>query len=273
MSTLPLANTRAEVVLGDCIDVLHTLDSCSVDAVVTDPPYCSGGFSESARRMAKGQGLRSETIRDQGWFTSDNMGTAGMVWMMRAVALEAYRVLRDGSSLVLFTDWRQVANLGPVVESSGFRWTNMVVWDKGSAGLGSGFRAQHELALHFTKGSAAYHDRSTGNVIRCSRQSHTSREHQTQTPIDLMARLIRVVCPVGGVVLDPFAGSGSTGVAALLEGRGFLGIEREAAYVEIARRRLAEVLSRSELPKTAADRMQLALSDACILAAPLEPAR
>ena len=62
----------------------------------------------------------------------------------------------------------------------------------------------------------------------------------TGKPTELMQALVRI-CPAGGVVLDPFAGSGSTGVGALLEGRQFIGFEREAAYVEIAAKRLADV--------------------------------
>src|SRR5690606_36035538 len=117
----------------------------------------------------------------------------------------------------------------------------------GSAGLGAGFRAQHEMILHLTKSGAKYHDTATGNVIRTPRQRAASREHQTQKPVELMRRLVRVVCPPGGVVLDPFAGAGSTGVAALMEGRSFIGIEREAAYVEVARRRLTDTAAQESL--------------------------
>jgi DNA modification methylase len=92
-----------------------------------------------------------------------------------------------------------------------------------------------------------YHDRSTGNVIRCARQNHHDREHQTQKPVELMRRLVRVVAPLGGTVLDPFAGSGSTGVACIEEGRSFIGIEREAAYVDIARRRIADAQAQTTL--------------------------
>jgi site-specific DNA-methyltransferase (adenine-specific) len=242
----------AEIILGDCLEVMRSMPDESVDAVITDPPYCSGGFSETGRRQAKGQGLRSETIRDVGWFVNDNMGTAGLVWLLRSVAVGAARLLRDGGSLCLFTDWRMIVNVAPALESSGLRLQNVVVWDKGNAGLGRGFRAQHEMVLHFTKGTGVFHDASTGNVLRIPRVNHATREHQTQKPVELMQRLIRVVAQPNGTVLDPFAGSGTTGVAALLEGRRFIGIEREAAYVEIARRRIAEAQAQSSLPLDAA---------------------
>jgi DNA modification methylase len=114
------------------------------------------------------------------------------------------------------------------------------VWDKENAGLGIGFRAQHEIILHFTYGEPVYHDKSCGNVLRVPRVRGDDREHQTQKPVDLLRRLIRVVAPEGGTVLDPFCGSGSTGVACVLEERSFVGIERAAEHVDTARRRIAD---------------------------------
>lgn len=232
---------------GDCLDVMRGLPDGCVDAVVTDPPYCSGGFTEAARRASNGSGLRSETRRDGGWFTSDNMGTNGLQWLMRHVALEALRLVRPRSSFLVFTDWRMIPALTPVIESAGFRWQNTIVWDKGSAGIGRGFRATHEMILHFTNGVADIYSAKEGNVLRVPRMNTSEREHQTEKPTELMARLCKVVTPPNGVVLDPFAGSGSTGVAAIGSGYRFIGIEREAAYVDIARRRIADAAAQTRL--------------------------
>lgn len=230
----------ATIHVGDCLDVMRGMEDASADAIVTDPPYCSGGFSESQRRQANGQGLRFETIRDAGWFTGDNMGTAGLAFLLRALAFEAARVVKPTGSMLVFCDWRMLATLQPVIESAGVRFQNLVVWDKGNAGLGTGFRAQHELVMHFTFGSPAFHDQSSGNVITTKRMPAAEREHQTQKPVDLMRRLVRVVAPEGGVVLDPFCGSGSTGVACVLERRGFIGVDRDVAHAETARRRILD---------------------------------
>lgn len=228
-----------EILEGDCLERLRELPSASVDAVVTDPPYCSGSVSEASRSAAKGQGLRSENLTRFGWFTGDNMGTAGLVFLLRSVAFECVRVMKPTGSMLVFCDWRMFPSIAPAIESAGLRYQNLVVWDKGNAGLGTGFRAQHELVLHFTNGSPEYHDRSAGNVLRCRRVGALDREHQTQKPLELMQRVLRVVAPAGGAVLDPFAGSGTTGAAALSLGMSFFGIEREPQYVEIARRRCA----------------------------------
>jgi DNA modification methylase len=227
-----------EVMQGDALDLLRQVPAASVDAIVTDPPYCAGAVSEASRSAAKGQGLRSENLKRFGWFTGDNMGTAGLAFLLRDVAFEAVRVVKPSGSLLVFCDWRMVATLQPAIESAGVRFQSLIVWDKGHAGLGAGFRSQHEIVLHFTFGAPEYHDRSTGNVLQVARVAADDREHQTQKPVELLRRLIRVVAPEGGKVLDPFTGSGSTGVACVLERRAFLGFERDAVHVATARDRI-----------------------------------
>ena len=133
----------------DCLQFLRNVESESVDGVVTDPPYCSGGFNESGKAGAKGQGLRSDVIKEVGWFINDRMTTAGLVWLLRNVMIELHRILKDGGSVCLFTDWRMVVHIAPALESAGFRFQNMIVWNKMAMGLGVGFRHQHEIILHF----------------------------------------------------------------------------------------------------------------------------
>lgn len=231
----PLSGTT--VIYGDCLQVMAGMSAASVDAIITDPPYCSGSVSEASRTAAKGQGLRSQNRNRFGWFKGDNMGTAGLAFLLRAMAFESVRLLRGSGSLLCFCDWRMVLNVAPAIESAGLRYQNMVIWDKGSMGLGQGFRAQHEVILHFTNGRPEYHDKGASNVVKCPRIGR-EREHQTEKPVALMEQLIRVVCPPCGVVLDPFGGSGSTAVAAKNLGRAAICIERDAAHVETARRRL-----------------------------------
>lgn len=226
------------VIHGDALQVMESMPDASIDAVVMDPPYCSGGVSEANRSAAKGQGLRGSSISRFGWFVGDNMGTAGLIFLLRSVAVESIRLLRGSGSMLVFCDWRMVPNLAPAIESAGFRYQNMVIWDKGSMGLGTGFRVQHEVILHFTAGSPKYYDKSISNVLRCSRVVK-NKEHQTEKPVNLIEQLIRVVCPPGGMVLDPFCGSGTTGIAAKNLGRNCICIERDAQYVETSRRRLA----------------------------------
>lgn len=229
------------VIQGDCLEVMRGMPDGCIDAVITDPPYCSGSVSEASRTAAKGQGLRSENIKKMGWFVGDNMGTAGLVWLIREMAVESLRLLNGSGSLLVFCDWRMVPNLIPAVESAGFRYQNLIVWDKTHMGLGNGFRARHELIMHMTAGSPKYHDKGTANVIRSKRVRANEREHQTQKPLDLIAQLCRVVCPPGGTILDPFAGSGTLAEAASSTGRGYICIERDENHCDTARNRVETV--------------------------------
>lgn len=226
-----------QLIQGDCLDAMADLPDACVDAVITDPPYCSGGVMESGKGRAKGQGLRGGSGRFQ-WFDGDNMTTAGLAFLLRSMACEALRVVKSSGHLLVFADWRMVPSLGPALESAGWRSRNIVVWDKGHFGLGTGFRPTHEMILHLTHRAPEFHSASVGNVIRVSRVPNKEREHPTEKPLDLMRQLIRVVTPKSGTVLDPFAGSGTTLVAADLEGRHAIGIERELNYIEISRARI-----------------------------------
>jgi DNA modification methylase len=225
--------------LGDCLEVMKTLSDGSVDAVITDPPYCSGGYLE-AQKNTKAQGLRGATVAadDFKWFRNDNMGTAGLVWLLRSLMIEARRILKPDRSVFIFTDWRMIPNLAPALESGGMRYRNMIVWDKGNAGLGVGFKPAFECIMEFCNGSTEYQVRNGQNVIRQSRLNGAQKIHNAQKPVELMAEIIRVAVPVGGTVIDPFMGSGTTGVACAELDRNFIGIEISAEYMEIARKRI-----------------------------------
>jgi len=130
------------------------------------------------------------------------------------------------------------------------------------AGLGYGSSAQgdHSPPLEASSGGAsrffntfAYDDLDTDGFLYCAKPSGRERDaggcrntHPTVKPVSLMRWLVRLVTPAGGTVLDPFAGSGTTGMACQLEHRDFTGIEKEAVYVSIAERRIASVLNSSE---------------------------
>jgi site-specific DNA-methyltransferase (adenine-specific) len=105
--------------------------------------------------------------------------------------------------------------------------------------MGLGFRPQHELVIHLAKARPRFYACDGSNVLGSKRVPPAQKEHPTAKPVGLMAELVRVVAPPGGVVLDPFAGSGSTGVACVETGRRFIGIEKDAAYFRTAKRRIA----------------------------------
>lgn len=223
-----------EVIQGDCLQVLRSLADSSIDAVVTDPPYSSGTRREASKGLRKSMNRAGE---DAEWFATDCLTTNGFMWLMRECAVEWQRVLKPGGHILCFIDWRMMPALAGAIESADLRHVGLLVWDKTYFGMGSYFRNQHELILHFTKGkSLPPQRRDVGNVLRC--KPIRGGDHPTEKPVELMRELISVVCAPGGVVLDPFTGSGATGEAAVASGRGFIGIERDAGYAELARSRL-----------------------------------
>lgn len=237
----------ATLYLGDALGVMQSRPSVKARALISDPPYCSGGFTEAQKRSAKGQGLRSETLATVDWFGGDNMTSGGLQWLLRAVAV-AFKghALDDGCTASFFADWRMVPLLATSIESAGLRFQSMPVWDKQAAGLGTGFRAQHECILHFAIGTPRYHSKSYGNVIRAPRMP-SERDHPTEKPIGVMGALIDVQSEPDTLILDPFMGSGSTGVAAVRMGRSFVGIEHDAVYFETACRRIEEAYRQPRL--------------------------
>jgi len=224
---------------GDALRRLAALKPESIDAIVTDPPYCAGGFTEKEKQSATVMGLRSK----DSWFVGDNMGTTGLCFLLRSIACEGQRLLKPGGSLLVFCDWRMVAALAPALESAGLRHQNLIVWDKGSIGLGRGFRPRHELVLHFTKGGtrARYFTKSGSNLIECKRVHSRRRSHPTEKPVEVFERLLEVVSPEGGTILDPFAGSAASGEAALRTGRSWIGVELSPDFCFTSRERLRQV--------------------------------
>ena len=220
---------------GDALDVLADLD-LSVDAVVTDPPYASGTRMEAAK-SSSGAMLRAGRFADRP-IDLDQMTTTGFVWLLRAVAIGVRPMLTDGGSFLSFIDWRQWPNLVGALETANFRVQGMVVWDKGHFGMGNGFRGQHELICHASKGVPTIYDKGTGNVLRFPRQEPI--DHPSPKPEGLMQKLIAAVTPPGGLVLDPFMGSGTTLRAAKTLGRRAIGIECDRGYCDVAVARLRQ---------------------------------
>lgn len=226
-------NNKYTVHLGDCLEVMPTLAADSVQAIVTDPPYCSGGRQQgSARNLIS----KSDTREPDEWFLADNMGTDTYIRWMRVIAKDCLRLASMGAHAYVFTDWRKDTNIVTSWESIGWTLRGVIVWDKDRGGaMGSFWRNNHEWVCVFTKGAPSpLPDGSFFNTWRGTKPQ--GGYHPTEKPIKLLEYIIRAV---DGVVLDPFMGSGTTGVACAKLGRGFIGIERDAAYFEIAKGRIA----------------------------------
>jgi site-specific DNA-methyltransferase (adenine-specific) len=221
---------------GDCLATLGALSGLDLAAVVTDPPYASGARTE-ASKSSSGAMLRGERWASKP-IENDQMTTTGFVWLIREVCYAVRPMLSDGGSLLAFIDWRQWPNLIGAIESTNMRVNGMVVWDKQSYGLGNGFRAQHELICHASKGTPRIASRSTGNVLRAKRVPND--DHPSPKPVSLMESLLEVVAEPGELICDPFAGGGATLLAAKNLGLRAIGIEYEERHCETTAKRLAQ---------------------------------
>jgi len=205
--------------------------------VVTDPPYCSGGWQESdKRRGSVGTDTKHHKV------ARDTLSTRGYIALIQ-------RVMSCVSARLcyVFTDWRMWVNLFDAMEAIGYPARSMIVWDKGNPGMGRGWRAQHELVMCCATHTDPLKDlkRSKGNVIQAKRTGNEL--HTTQKPLELLETLINVAHPEkGGLIYDPFAGSGSTMIAA--GKRPARLIELDPGYVDIIRWRWGQYAKANGLP-------------------------
>jgi len=221
---------------GDCLDVMASLPEASVDTVLTDPPYSSGGRRENSRSLRKSMTRR---VEDDDWIRGDAMSTPGFVFLLRECGIQWRRVLRPGGHVLTFIDWRMAPNLGAALETADLRQHPTLVWDKATLGMGAIFRNQHEFIVHMSAGTPIDPQRrDVPNVLRFAKVR--DGDHPTEKPAALLQTLLSVVSPSGALVLDPFAGSGSTLSAAKDTGRRAIGIEADERYCEIAAKRLAQ---------------------------------
>ncbi len=229
---------------GDALAVLRDLPSGSVDAVITDPPYSSGGMMRSDRAQAGSHRKYSGTFTAPGeleTFSGDSRDQRAYAYWFALWASESLRVTKTGGLFLCFTDWRQLPSTTDAFQSGGWIWRGLVPWAKSMYRPQSGrFAAQCEYVVWGSNGPMP--GTSPGVPVFpgfFQADPPRDREHITQKPLDVMRSLVQIV-PEGGTVLDPFMGSGTTGVAALLEGRNFIGVEMTEHYHDVAERRLAE---------------------------------
>lgn len=230
------SDDRITLYHGDALEVMADLADESVDVVLTDPPYSSGGKRENARS------IRQSMVRSMGndeWIRGDAMSTNGYVYLLRMCGLQWRRILRRGAHSLVFTDWRMSSHLGAALESADLRQLPLLVWDKDQLGMGNVFRNVHEFIVHTTVGTpAAPQRRDVPNVIR--ERSVRGGTHPTEKPERLLRTLLSVVAAPGSIVLDPFAGSGSTLTAAQSLGMRAVGIEIDERYCEVVAARCAQ---------------------------------
>lgn len=237
---------------GDSLDWLKALPEDSVDCIWTDPPYLlsNDGITCVAGKMVKvnkGEWDRSRGIELDHQFN-------------RAWLKACRRVLKPAGTIWVSGTLHVYLSVGVAMQQEGFRILNDIVWEKPAPPPNLGCRCfthSTEILLWATKAKKRGKERYTFNYDAMKEENGgkqmknvwkmmppTSQEkqlgkHPTQKPVSLVVRCLRASTNSGNLVVDPFTGSGTTGVAALLLGRRFLGCEREQKYVRLAAKRLA----------------------------------
>lgn len=207
---------RNTIINGDCIEIMQALPAHSVDFILTDPPYIACYKSRD-----------NQTIRND-----DNAA-----WLRPAFA-HMHRVLKHDCFAISFYGWPKVDLFFSAWKQSGFRIGGHIVFRKRYASKSAFVQYRHEAAYLLIKGNPAFPAAPLPDVMDWTYTGN--KLHPTQKSIHVLKPLIEAFSQPGHVVLDPFAGSGSTCVAAHRAGREYIGIELDAKHHVTATRRLAK---------------------------------
>lgn len=234
---------------GDALTALRDIDTNTVDAVICDPPYNSGGRTITDRKHGtRDKYTTSGTGQHLPEFLGDNRDQRSWLTWCSLWLSEALRATIPGGSLLMATDWRQLPTASDAVQVAGWTWRGVVTWVKPrhrSRPVRGGFWSQVEYYVWAVNGQLRRdHEVYLPGVIEAAAPGAADRAHPTEKPLALMRELVKIA-PPGGLVLDPFAGSGTTGHAALEAGRRFIGMELSAYYAQVTRERLG---TRAEQP-------------------------
>lgn len=206
-----------KIIQGDCTAVLKTIPDMCIDLAVTDPPYLVNYRDRSGRTMAN----------------DDNPEK------VLSCFPELYRVLKRNSFCVCFYGWNRIELFMTAWKNAGFSPVGHLVWHKSYASRTGYVRACHEQAYLLAKGRPRRYGEAISDVLPWEYSGN--RWHPTEKAVSVIKPLIESFSRPGDLVLDPFAGSGSTAAAAAFSGRDYISIELENEYCETARRRLAGI--------------------------------
>ena len=208
----------SKILHGNSIKIMKELQNNSVDLILTDPPYGDDSV----------YGLNNKSIKN-----NENP-------LINCLALvEMYRILRRNRSVYIFTNWKHYPFLTEfILRYTKFKIRHLVVWKKHNFGLGWAFRHQYELILVLEKGKPKYNLTDFSNVQTAKHINHNKENHPHEKPIDLLKKIIEHSSKKGDLVLDPFCGTGSCGIACQELNRDFIGVELDEKWVEVAKERV-----------------------------------
>lgn len=228
---------RTKLICGECVEQLKLLDDNSIDLIVTDPPY----KTTSRGNAGNSGGMLQKSINKKGQvFAYNNIDCS-------EYAPEFYRVLKDGSHCYVMTNHVNLIKMLNTFTNCGFHFIKCLIWDKGNKIMGQYYMSQFEYIMFFRKGKGIKINHcGTSDILSIPNIKLKGIDgknlHDTEKPVELMKILINNSSQQNGIVLDPFMGIGSTGIACKELDRQFIGIEIDDNYYKIAQRRIYEKL-------------------------------
>ncbi len=224
---------------GDCLEVLKSMPSESIDLIVTDPPY----KTTSRGNAGNSGGMLQKEINKKGQVFNFNDIDC------EKYAPEFYRVLKDGSHCYIMTNHINLIHILNTFTANGFHFIKSLIWDKGNKIMGQYYMSQFEYILFFRKGKGIkINNCGTSDILSVPnkklKDTNGKNLHDTEKPVDLMKILIENSSAENELVLDPFMGIGSTGIACMNTNRNFIGIELDEHYFNIAKQRIEETLNK-----------------------------
>lgn len=236
----------------DCLLTLSSVEDGSIDLLLTDPPYNLGNFMKSRAYNIKN--MRDNFFVDAGW---DDLDEDTWVVLMDDFFKESSRIMKKGGSLLIFMSLMKTETIISLARKYRFYYKTTGVWHKTNPmprNMNLHFIGSVEGWIYFVydkktgtfnNGGKAIHDFIETSVISKSEKSHG--KHPTQKPLQLIDHFINLLSNESDVVLDPFMGSGTTGVASILNKRRFIGSEIDSEYFQIACDRITESLTNVDI--------------------------
>lgn len=226
------------LIKGDCIDAIDNLPNESIDVVLTDPPY--GINYKSNKQCGDTRHGKEIKVRDKSFFEK----IQGDDFLPLEWIKHSFDKIKVGGAIYIFCQWKKWSELESFVKSSGFMVKNMIVVNKSNHGMGDlagSYAPKHELILFASKGRHILDnselgrgkDVFDGKVLF----SGSHRYHPNEKPVSWLEPIIKRSCPANGTVLDPFMGSGTTGVVCNDLNRNFIGIEIDDDIFKTAQER------------------------------------
>lgn len=243
-----------EVLRGDCLELLPGFLPGSFDAVITDPPYNTGLTQKTqvGRRLDA-----NRPVFDNGsWlggFFNDSYAPEEYERLVNEWSKAIYRVLKDDAPLYLFINWKSYPIWHVALSQAGFTIKNLIVWDKEVHGLNyQNYAYRHEFLIFAVKGSflplmKTSHYTDVWRFKRRLGGKMNEYEHETVKPVELLSEIVVQSTRRNDLILDPFGGSGTTAVAAKLNGRRSITIELREDYVTLSRKRLDDTTEQKKL--------------------------